>query len=127
MSGPPELFRMHIDYNCWATNRLLQIAQTLSRDQLDRDFGTADKSVAGTMVHLFRSERIWLGRILHREQTYILPDDSFSIAVERWPELQAGWRNWVAQLTTEDLNRVLPYKDLRGAERSNMLWQVILH
>ena len=56
----------HIEYNAWATLQILSAAAELQPNELTRDFGTADKSVLGTLAHTFRAERIWLARLQER-------------------------------------------------------------
>ena len=41
----------------------MEAAGGLTQEELTRDFGTADKSVLGTLVHVFGADRIWLARL----------------------------------------------------------------
>ena len=59
-----DILRMHLDYTAWASGRLMEAATTLSPEDLLRDFGTADKTLMGTLVHVFGADRIWLARVL---------------------------------------------------------------
>ena len=45
-------------YSAWASRRLVDAAAQLPPEQLTRDFGTADKSVLGTLVHVFAADRV---------------------------------------------------------------------
>ena len=49
------------DYNRWANRRLLDAAEALSSEELERDLGGSFASFAGTLRHLFWGERSWLG------------------------------------------------------------------
>jgi len=62
---PPcaDLLRFQLDYDAWASRRLVAAAGALSSEELDRDFGTADRSVLGTLVHVFAADRLWLARL----------------------------------------------------------------
>ena len=42
---------------------MLDAARQLSPEELNRDFQTADKSVLGTLVHVFAADRVWLRRL----------------------------------------------------------------
>jgi uncharacterized damage-inducible protein DinB len=53
-----EVIRLHLDYSAWASNRLLDAAGQLTSEELTHDLGTADKSVHGTLVHVFGADRI---------------------------------------------------------------------
>ena len=58
-----EVLRSHIDHTAWASGLLMQAAGGLTQEELTRDFGTADKSVLGTLVHVFGADRLWLARL----------------------------------------------------------------
>ena len=49
MSVSADALRTHLDYTIWASQRLLQAAAQLSDEELNRDFGTADRSVLGAL------------------------------------------------------------------------------
>jgi uncharacterized damage-inducible protein DinB len=128
MTISPDVVQNHLEYDRWATSRILAAGEMLTSEQRLRDFGTADKSVAGTLVHLFRSERIWLQRLRGEEQTYRVPGDEGWGALSReWPALQEKWREWASVLSEEDLRRTIRYADLKGVARANPVWQVVLH
>jgi uncharacterized damage-inducible protein DinB len=120
----------HIEYNTWATHQLLSAVAELHTDELTRDFGTADKSVLGTLVHIFRAERIWLARLEQRasEVAWSRPEDEqLSTLKAEWPPLHNNWRNWANSLSDSDTERVLSYTDLRGNPWAQPVWQIALH
>lgn len=130
MTGTSAILRHHIDYTIWATNRLLREAATLSPDQLQRDFGTADKSILGTLIHTFRSERTWFHRMLAGTPRlpHELPEDEhWDHLLEQWREVHANWRTWVTPLSDSGAYAVLEYTDLKGQAWQQPVWQVILH
>jgi uncharacterized damage-inducible protein DinB len=59
----PEALRDHIDYSEWASRRLVAAAAQLTPEELMRDFGTADRTVVGTLAHLYAADRVWLSRL----------------------------------------------------------------
>jgi uncharacterized damage-inducible protein DinB len=108
----------------------LHACEALTDDQLQQDFGTADKSVRGTMVHLFRAERTWLQRL--QFGTPKIPwatpeDESWPFLTEHWPILYKQWQSWAAELTEEDPDRVIHYSDLKGRAWSQPIWALVLH
>lgn len=120
----------HLEYNSWATLRLLNAARELTSDQLTHDFGTADKSALGTLVHIFRAERIWLARLQERASAteWSQPEDEQLTTLRtEWPLLQAKWQNWANGLSDPHTERILQYIDLRGNSWAQPVWQVVLH
>ncbi len=120
----------HVEYNAWATLHLLNAANELEADELIRDFGTADKSVLGTLVHIFRAERIWLARLQQHVSgvAWSRPEDEQLTTLNaEWPHLHEAWRSWANNLPDSDSERVLSYTDLRGNPWAQPVWQLLLH
>ena len=107
MTIGPDLIRNHLAYTVWATSRLVDAAATLSPEQRERDFGTADKSIAGTLVHIFRSERSWLLRIKQGTPSPFkqASDEEWNVLLEQWPILHEEWREWASGLADGDPDR----------------------
>jgi uncharacterized damage-inducible protein DinB len=132
MSVSADTLRAHIDYNAWATRRMMDAVGELSQEELGRDFGTADRSVLDTLAHVYAADRLWLGRIQG------LPNPGFAgfitsadrnITVLRndWPALLERWKQWGAGLTGETALAPLAYSDLKGGARREALWQIVFH
>lgn len=122
--------RHHIEYNAWATVQLLKAAADLPANELTRDFGTADKSVLGTLVHNFRAERIWLARLQERSPAvaWSRPEDEHLATLNsEWPALHDNWRTWTKDLSDSDTERIVRYTDLRGNPWMQPVWQIALH
>ena len=85
-------------YSDWASRRLVEAAAQLSVEQLTRDFGTADKSVLGTLVHVFAADRIWLARLEGAPNAPFTTEADYRLSVLQndWPALHERWRRWAA-------------------------------
>ena len=113
----PETIRIHFDYTESATNRLLEAAGRLPSKDLERDFGTADKSVLGTLTHIFSADRVWLARIEGEPPEVPSGYDLGRLASE-WSDLFERWRRWAAGLTEESSEESLPTGTSRGIRGS---------
>lgn len=122
-----DLFRRHLDYNAWANNRLPVASAALAAEQRDHDFGTADKSIAGATLHVFRAERIWLARLKSQAVIWQQPPDVWTYINVEWPQLQRQWIDFVVGLRSDDLSRDSSYTDLRGNPHQTAVGDVILH
>ncbi|HZT29582.1 MAG TPA: DinB family protein [Bryobacteraceae bacterium] len=129
MSVSADALRLHLDYTAWASRRLVAAAAQLSAEELQRDFGTADKSVLGTLVHVFGADRIWLARLEGKPPGSFLTEADYLLSVleNDWPALHERWKQWAAGLTDEVVRRVVTYHDTKGREWSQPLWQPLLH
>ena len=124
-----EALRSHIAYTDWASRMLVDAAAGLSREELTRDFGTADKSVLGTLVHIFAADRVWLARFKGESPHIFVTDADYDLAVlqNEWPALLRRWKAWAGELTGETSRADLSYTDLSGNPWRQPLWQLVLH
>jgi len=126
----PELVRTHIDYTGWASARLVEAASQLTPDELSRDFGTADKSALGTLVHCFAADRIWMVRVSGDPPVkFIDPERDMNLAVLQndWPRLIQKWQAWASSQTGDSLAAGVSWKDLKGNSFEMPAWQIALH
>ena len=125
-----EALRNHVDYNVWASRRLLHAVSALSAEELSRNFGTADKSILGTFAHLYMAESNWLARVQEGAaaiQRRTAEDHQMETLLPKWTEVQNSWKTWAGQLPPEAPDRVIEYLDLRENKWAQPLWQILLH
>jgi uncharacterized damage-inducible protein DinB len=123
-----EVLLSHIDYTRWASSRLVAAAGELHPQELIRDFGTADKSVLGSLVHVFAADRVWMGRIKGNPPAkFIDPDRDMHLSVleNEWPPLLDEWTQWLTGLS--DARTKIAYQDLKGNPYETPAWQIVLH
>jgi uncharacterized damage-inducible protein DinB len=119
----------HVDYSRWASRRLLEAGAALRPDELDRDFETADRSFAGTLVHIFGGDRVWLARVAGGVNTG-MPGSEFGgleALGPAWDEVHQGWIDWAGALGEHDVDRLISYQDLKGRPWRTPVWQIVLH
>jgi len=121
--------RAHMRYSAWASKRLVDVAATLPEEELTRDFKTADKSVVGSLAHVFAADRIWLARVQGRTPAKFIDDSDRKVDVLRydWPPILVQWDTLLGQETDESVKRGIRYYNLKGDAFETPLWQIILH
>jgi len=124
-----DTLRLQLDYSAWASQRLMDAAAKLSEEELMRDFKTADKTVLDTLVHVYAADRIWLSRVTAEPRaTFVDPADrDLTLLQTEWPALQQRWNLWLRDFKDDDALRVIFYKDMKGREYSQPVWQILLH
>ena len=124
-----QALRAHLDYNAWASGRVLDAAARLSSEELTRDFKTADRTVLDTLVHTFAADRLWFSRVEGNPRAAFIEerDRSLSVLQQEWPAVHERWRSWAASLSDEAAMAQLSYADLKGRRWQQPLWQIVLH
>ena len=125
-----EALQQHIDYNVWASRRLLHTVSSMSPEELTHDFGTADKTILGTLAHLYAAEKSWLARMQEGTaaiQNRTTADNQLETLLQKWTETQNNWKIWVSQLPPEAPDQAMEYLDLQGRPWAQPLWQILLH
>lgn len=129
MTISADILRNHLDYTAWASKRLVDAVAGLPPEELTRDFQTADRSIIGTLAHVYAADRIWLDRVTHAMAAPFITDADRSLRVltSEWPALSERWRQWALTLTDEGAAANLTYKDTKANLYTQPLWQIILH
>jgi uncharacterized damage-inducible protein DinB len=104
-------------------------ATELTSVELNRDFGTADRSVLGTLVHVFAADRLRLARFQRETNPpYSSPADyHLSVLQNDWPLLYDRWRTWLGGVSDESAAADFAYHDMKGHPWRQPLWQLVLH
>ena len=129
MSVSAEILSTYVDYTAWASLHLLNAAAELPPEELTRDFQTADRSILGTLAHIFAADRLWLARLTNAPTAAFINNADRDLAALRsnWPVLLDRWKTWAAGLTDEGATASISYHDLKGRPWTRPLWQLVLH
>lgn len=129
MTISADVLRSHLDYTAWASKRLVDAVAGLSKEELTRDFQTADHSILGTLVHVYAADRIWLARVTNAAARPFTTEADFHLPVltTDWPALHERWRAFGQTLTDASTGAQVSYKDTKGNPYTQPLWQILLH
>ncbi len=123
-------FRLLYDFNAWANRRTLDTCSSLAPEQFTRDLGSSFHSLRDTLAHIYGAEWIWLERWQGRVAAGLpsaadFPD--FESIRKRLTEMDSTLVDYVAGLSTEDVQRVVQFKTTAGVAFSQPLWQCLQH
>ena len=115
------------DYNCWATDRVLNAAGKLGAGQLTAPVSTSNYgSLRGTLVHTLDAEEAYRARMATGDNPPDLNEVDFptvdSLAA-RWRAEQARMRTYIATLKDESLDEIAVYQS-DGMQRQRPRWHI---
>jgi uncharacterized damage-inducible protein DinB len=119
----------HLQYTAWATNRLLKAVNGISHDQLLHDFKTGDRTIIGTLAHIFAADRVWYDRLIGHQRAAFIEDRDRDLKVlgDEWPKLHTAWREWLASYARDLNNDPISYTNLKGDPFTSTATEIILH
>lgn len=131
------------DYNAWMNTKLYEAAALLPAEALTEDRKAFFGSILGTLNHLVVADTIWLKRFAAEPGRFAaldpirdttLPERLDLPMFDNLPELivYREWldvviTNWTSLLTEAELDIVIHYANMRGAEFDKPLFGLLVH
>jgi uncharacterized damage-inducible protein DinB len=117
-------------YNSWANTRILNAAANVTGDQFLASSSFPHGGLRSTLTHTLFAEWIWRMRWQGESPSErIKPEDipTFESLRARWQNEEKALNMFVDGLTVEKLNAPFKFKNTRGDEMENILWQAMAH
>ncbi len=119
------------EFNYWAKSRIISIIETLTPEQYVKDFGSSHGGIHGTLVHSMGAEEIWLKRWRGTSPSSLYePKDfpTFDDVNNHWDMVEHEMMGFCHMLKSDnDITKVITYKDMKGNEYSQPLYQMMQH
>jgi uncharacterized damage-inducible protein DinB len=119
-----------LDYNYWATHRLVAAAKRASEEQLRTPSAVSGQSVHSTLVHIMDGERLWRLRCEGESPNSLLESAdyaTFEDVLNALAEQERAFRGYVAGLSDSDLSDVVHYRNTKGVAYEQVRWQILAH
>jgi uncharacterized damage-inducible protein DinB len=120
------------DYNYWANRQILAASAHVSTEQFVAPTAHSFGSLRGTLVHTLDGERAW--RMLYQHQTLayfgMMEEDAFpslDVLEQHWNQEERAMRDYLAQLTDDDMTDYVRYTVPEGHKRERLLWHCLWH
>jgi uncharacterized damage-inducible protein DinB len=117
-------------YNQWANDRILQAAALMKAEQYAAPVGISHGSIRSALVHIYGVE------VLYRLRCQEGISPTSLAAEEDFPDLITLKSHWNVETIKmmsyldgskdRDLDRTIHYLSIRGEERVNKLWQMLM-
>lgn len=120
-----------MSYNYWANARVLRAAARISPEQFTAPFLVSFGSLRGSLAHVLGAEIVWRQRIQSGvSPTGLVPEGDFPALAEleaRWAVEERTLRAIVDGLEDNGAAREIRYRNSRGEDLHNPLWQILSH
>jgi uncharacterized damage-inducible protein DinB len=129
-------------YNRGANLNLVELLEKAGTEVATKETGTFYKTVLGTIQHCFWYELSWLKRFKVLGDSPVLRasilnedidalkaktgDDLVKIAA-LMKELDALYVSFVEEISVEDLQKTIKFKNFKGEDQERIVWQAIFH
>ncbi len=118
------LLKQYAAYDLWANKRLVERLGEEPADLLDRHVASSFPSLRLTVLHMRDAANTWLKRLLGQPYTWPAgPQMDLADLLRRCEALY----DHVCALGEEDLPGTVIYRDLRGNEHKQAVWQILMH
>lgn len=117
-------------YGYWANRKLFSVISQLTPEQFAQIAAGSYGSIRNTMVHVLRAEWGWLERFGgHARGPRLRAEDYPTVGslVETWARVERHMREFLTNLTDEDLTRDIPFAIEGGPKRSIALGDQLTH
>ncbi len=118
------------DFDAWAMNRTLETVETIPEEQFIKELGSSHGGIRGTLVHTFSADTIWFKRWKGESPTKaISPEElpTFQMLKSKWEQHQKEISAFVRSLDDKKLLEPFGYKDFKGNNHSQLLYQQLQH
>jgi uncharacterized damage-inducible protein DinB len=117
-------------YEYWANERLLGVITGLSEEQQQQEIKSSFPSIFKTCLHIWDASSIWWQR-LHKHEQVLVPSLTFHPSMKDVSngllQQNTQWMQWVGDASKEDLDYILPYKNMKGDFFEQAVSEIVLH
>ncbi len=117
-------------YNLWANNRLVEVINNLTDEQVDRDITSSYPSIRKTVLHLWDVENIWWQRMKLAE-VQVWQSDHFSGSLMELNNnllvLSKQWKEWIDIATEAALEHEFIYRNSKKDQFKQPVYEMLLH
>lgn len=123
------LLQQYAAYNLWANKRIIETANQLSDEQINKEIVSSFSSVYKTFIHLLEVEKVWLERLQRVEND--TPSGwfigNFGDLTKTQLKLSQQWYDWVAQQDEAYISYAFTYRNSLGMEFKQPIYEILLH
>jgi uncharacterized damage-inducible protein DinB len=125
-----QLLTSYAAFEYWANQKLLDVILNTSPVQQEQEIVSSFPSIQKTCLHMWDASSVWWQR-LHLRADIAVPSLSFHPSMNDIANgllaQNMAWKEWVEQAVESDLEKELPYKNMKGEAFIQPVKYIILH
>ena len=124
-----QLLQQYAAYNIWANKKIIETANLLSEEQINKEIVGSFPSVYQTMLHLMEVENAWWERLKLVEHPALSGwfTGNFDELSKKLLELSKQWYNWIEQTNDANINHVFAYQNSKMEHFKQPVYEMLLH
>ncbi len=125
-----KLFEQYAAYNLWANQRMMDVVNNLTDDQLKKEIISSFNSIYETVLHLWSAENVWWQRVkLMEQQTWQASVFKGSVLELTYNLIVQSkqWKDWVDLATEAALEHEFIYKNSKKDQYKQPVSEMLHH
>ena len=124
-----QLLQQYAACNIWATKGIIDTADQLSDEHINKEIISSFPSVYKTFIHLLEVENVWWERLQQVSQDTPAGwfTGNFRELSTKLLSLSKQWHNWVSQTNEDYFMYVFTYRNTLGQEFKQFVYEILLH
>lgn len=130
MSITGELLARHFEYSLWASLKVLEAAEKLSQEVVEKDRGNSFGGILETLTHVFQADRVWWKRFSGEPYfTLTQAGDFFDLQKLKaeWPVVMGEFVAWIRAQDDAKFEERLFWRNIRGEDKEEVMYKILLH
>lgn len=125
-----ELLKQYAAYNCWASQRVLDVVVALPEEKQTAEIPSSFNSLYKTILHMLDAESIWWQRMKLSERI-VIPSENFTGTTKElcYALLQQSrqWEEWISNASNLSIEHVFQYYNKKKEHFKMPVYQMLQH
>lgn len=124
-----QLLQQYAAYNVWANKRILETANLLSEEQVNKEIVSSFPSVYKTVLHLMEVENVWWERLKLAEYSTLNGwfTGNFNELSKKLLALSQQWQEWINNADEANITHVFAYYNSKKEYFKQPVYEMLLH
>ena len=124
-----QLLQQYAAYNIWANKKIMETANQLTDEQINKESVSSFPSVYKTVLHLMEVENVWWERLKLVEHTTLSGwfTGNFDELSKKLLELSQQWQSWIQNANDVNITHVFAYQNSKKEHFKQPVYEMLLH